>query len=135
MATRSALELSDVILITDLASNSTRGIHPALGSSIGFLDPDKKSQAIVKYSNGQVNRQISKLVRILKANETIPAIGNCFCPLAEVDEQVQEEQENHIKQARWDRLMDWDQFRLNYKVFEILPETAVFLTSLKRTTL
>ena len=52
MATRSALELNDVVLITDLASNSTRGIHLALGRIIGFLDPDKKSQAIVKYSNG-----------------------------------------------------------------------------------
>ena len=94
MKTCSALELNDVVLITDLASNSTRGIHPALGSSIGFLDPDKKSQAIVKYSNGQVNRPISKLVRIMKAYETIPAKGKCFCPLAEVDEQVQEEQED-----------------------------------------
>jgi hypothetical protein len=52
MATRSALELNDVVLITDLASNNTRGIHPALGRIIGFLDSDKKSQAIVKYSNG-----------------------------------------------------------------------------------
>ena len=52
MATCSALEANDVVLITDLANNSTRGIHPALGHIIGFLDPEKKSQAIVKYSNG-----------------------------------------------------------------------------------
>ena len=38
----------------------------------------------------------------------------------------------HIRQARWDRLTDWDQFRLNHEMFEILPETAVFLTSIKR---
>ena len=73
MATRSALEQNDLVLITDLASNNTRGIHPALGRIIGFLDADKKSQAIVKYSNGQVDVPISRLVRILKANEIIPA--------------------------------------------------------------
>ena len=94
MATRSALELHDVVLITELASNRTRGINPALGGIIGFLDPDKKSQAIVKNSNVQVNRPISKLVNIVKANETIAAKGKFFCPLAEVDEQVQEEQED-----------------------------------------
>ena len=92
MATRSELELNDVVLVTDLASTSTRGIHPALGRIIGFLDPERKSQAIVKYSQGQVNRPISKLVRIVKANETIPAKRKCFCPLAKADEQVQEEQ-------------------------------------------
>jgi hypothetical protein len=70
MATWSALELNDVVLIRDLASNSTRGIHPALGCITGFRDPDKKSQAIVKYSKGG---PISRLVCIVKANETIPA--------------------------------------------------------------
>ncbi len=50
METRSELELNDVVLVTDLASSSTRGIHPALGRIIGFLDPERKSQAIVKYS-------------------------------------------------------------------------------------
>ena len=94
MATRSALELNDVVLITDLASNSTRGIHPALGGIIGFLDPDKKSQAIVKYSNGRVDIPISRLVGIVKAKEIIPAKGKCFCPLAEVDVQVQEGHED-----------------------------------------
>ena len=89
-----ALELNDVVLITDLASNNTRGIHPALGRIIGFLDPDKKSQAIVKYSNGQIDRLISTLVGIVKANEIIPAKGKCFYPLAEVDEQVQESHED-----------------------------------------
>ena len=87
MATWSALELNDVVLIRDLASNSTRGIHPALGCITGFRDPDKKSQAIVKYSKGG---PISRLVCIVKANETIPAKIKCFCPLDEVDEQVKE---------------------------------------------
>ena len=94
MATCSALELNDVVLITDLASNSTRGIHPGLGRIIGFLDPDKKSQAIVIYSNSQVDRPISRLVRIVKANEITPAKGKSSCPLAEVDEQVQESHED-----------------------------------------
>ena len=92
MATPSELELNDVVLVTDLASTSTRGIHPALGRIIGFLDPERRSQAIVKYSQGQVNRPISKLVCIVKANETIPAKGKCFYPLAKADEQLQEEQ-------------------------------------------
>ena len=55
MATRSALEKDDIVLITDLSSNSTRSIHPALGRITGFLDPDSKSQAIVQYSNGKVD--------------------------------------------------------------------------------
>ena len=97
MATRSALELNDVVLITDLASNSIRGIHPALGRIIGFLDPDKKSQAFVKYSNRQVDRPISRLVHIVKGNEIIPAKGQCFCQLAEVDGQVQESHEDQDK--------------------------------------
>ena len=93
MATRSALEVDNVVLITDLSNNTTRGIHPALGRITGFLDPDKRSQAIVKYSNGQVDRPISKLVVVVRADEQIPAKGKCFCPLAEADEQVQESHE------------------------------------------
>ena len=95
MATRSALEINDVVLITDLSNNTTRSIHPALGRITGFLDPDSKSQAIVKYSNGRVDRPISKLVVVVRADEQIPAKGKCFCPLAETDEQVQE---NHEEQ-------------------------------------
>ena len=57
----------------DLANTSTRGIHPALGRIIGFLDPETKSQAIVQYSTqtnpkSTVNRPISKLVHIVKAD-------------------------------------------------------------------
>ena len=85
MATHFDLEVNDVVLITDLSNNSTRGIHPALGRITGFLDPEKKSQAIVNYSNGLVDRPISRLVRIVKALEQIPAKGKCFCPLAEAD--------------------------------------------------
>ena len=97
METCSELELNDVVLVTDLANTSRRGIHPALGRIIRFLDPETKSQAIVKYSTqtnkqSTVNRPISKLVRIVKANETIPVKGKCFCPLAKADEQLQEEQ-------------------------------------------
>lgn len=97
METRSELELNDVVLVTDLASSSTRGIHPALGRIIGFLDPERKSQAIVKYSQGKLNRPISKLVRIVKANETIPVKGKCFCPLAKADEQLKKNKQTR----RW----------------------------------
>jgi hypothetical protein len=95
MATRSDLEINDVVLITDLSNNTTRSIHPALGRITGFLDPDTRSQAIVKYSTGQVDRPISKLVRIVKSNEQIPAKGKCFCPLAEAEEQVQQHLADH----------------------------------------
>ena len=83
METRSELKLNDVVLVTDLANTSTRGIHPALGRITGFLDPETKSQAIVQYitqtnSKSTVNQPISKLVRIVKADETIPAKGKCF---------------------------------------------------------
>ena len=93
MATRSDLEKDDIVLITDLSSNSTRSIHPGLGRITGFLDPDSKSQAIVKYSNGKVDRPISKLVVVVRADEQIPDKGKCFCPIAETDEQVQEDDE------------------------------------------
>ena len=56
MATRSALQEDDVVLITDLASNSSRSIHPALGCILGFLDPDRKFQAFVKYGNGKAGQ-------------------------------------------------------------------------------
>ena len=83
METRSDLKLNYVVLVTDLANTSIRGIHPALGRITGFLDPETKSQAIVQYSTqitpkSTVNRPISKLVRIVKADETIPAKGKCF---------------------------------------------------------
>jgi hypothetical protein len=35
------------------------------------------------------------LVRIVKANEQIPAKGKCFCPLAEAEEQVQQHLAEH----------------------------------------
>ena len=48
MATRSELELNDIVLIVDLASNSGRSSqHAALGRIISFLD-DAHSQAVVK---------------------------------------------------------------------------------------
>ena len=83
------------IKITDLSNNTTRSIHPALGRITRFLDPDIKSQAIVKYSKGRVDRPISKLVVVVRADEQIPTKEKCFCPLAETDEQVQE---NHEEQ-------------------------------------
>jgi hypothetical protein len=58
MATRSNLEIGDVVLITDLSSNSTKSVHPALGRITEFLDPDSTSPAIVKYSNGKVDRPL-----------------------------------------------------------------------------
>ena len=93
MATRSDLQKDDIVLITDLSNNSTRGIHPALGRITGFLDPDSQSQAIVKYSNGKVDRPISKLVVVVRADEQIPAKGKCFCPTVQTDDMLQEDEE------------------------------------------
>jgi hypothetical protein len=100
MATRSNLEIGDVVLITDLSSNSTRSVHPALGRITGFLDPDSKSQAIVKYSNGKVERPVSKLVVVVRASELpVNEKGKLFCPIAETDEQVQEDVEEQEKES------------------------------------
>ena len=93
LSTCSALQEDDIVLITDLASNSSRGIHPALGRIVGFLDPDRKSQAIVKFSNGKIARPVSRIVRVVKANEQIGHRGKCICPYAEADEQVQDDHE------------------------------------------
>ena len=126
METRSELKLNDVVLVTDLANTSTRRIHPALGRITGFLDPETKSQAIVQYSTqtnpkSTVNRPISKLVRIVKADETIPAKGKCFCPLALPDELLQEPPEpDHIAAAD---LQDEDQRHL--RVPAPLPEAPL----------
>ena len=75
MATRSELELNDIVLIVDLASNSGRSSpYAALGRIISFLD-DAHSQAVVKYHAGQVDRPVSKSVRIVKAGEQISETG------------------------------------------------------------
>ena len=50
MAEQSTLELDDVVLLTDLADNSGRSNpHATLGRIIGFMDPDTRTQVIVKY--------------------------------------------------------------------------------------
>ena len=76
MATRSELQLNDVVLITDLASNSGRSSpHPAIGRLVDFIDPEHKSQAVVKYHSGKVDRPVSRLVRVVKADEQISKKG------------------------------------------------------------
>ena len=70
MATRSELQLDDIVLTTDLASSSRRNSHAALGQIISFLD-NSNSQAVVLYHGGQVDRPIGKLVRIVKSGEQI----------------------------------------------------------------
>ena len=72
MATQSALQVNDIVLITDLASNSGRNSpHPALGRIIDFIDPEHRSQAVVEYHSGKVDRPVSHLVRVVKADEEI----------------------------------------------------------------
>ena len=81
MATRSELELNDIVLIVDLASNSGRSSpYAALGRIISFLD-DAHSQAVVKYHSGQVDRPVGKMVRIVKVEEQLSETGQEICPL------------------------------------------------------
>ena len=90
MATRSELQLNDIVLITDLSSNSGHSSpHAALGRIISFLD-DANSQAVVKYHGGQVDRPVGKLVRIVKAGEQISEKGQGICPLSQENEEIQE---------------------------------------------
>ena len=90
MATESALEIDDIVLITDLSSNSGRSNPlPALGRIEKFLDPETKSQAVVKYHSGRVDRPISRLVRVVKADEEISKKGKTICPYALADEDIQ----------------------------------------------
>ena len=90
MATESALEIDDIVLITDLSSNSGRSNPlPALGRIEKFLDPESRSQAVVKYHSGKVDRPISRLVRVVKADEEISKKGKTICPYALADEEIQ----------------------------------------------
>ena len=101
MAETSELEIDDVVLITDLADNSGRSNpHAALGRVIGFLDPDTRSQAIVKYHQGTVNRPTGKLVRLVKKSEQIPTKGLLFDNMVITDREIQkdledQDQDNH----------------------------------------
>ena len=89
MAQESPLEIDDVVLVTDLASNAGRSNpHPALGRITGFMDKDH-GQAIIKYSNGTVNRPIANIVRIVKRSEQISTKGLCFDPQVEADDEIQ----------------------------------------------
>ena len=94
MATESALQIGDICLITDLSSNSGRSNPlPALGRIEKFLDPESRSQAVLKYHSGKVDRPISKLVRVVKADEEISKKGKTICPYVLADEDIQ---------ANWD---------------------------------
>ena len=90
MATKSALQINDIVLITDLSSNSGRSNPlPALGKIEKFLDPVSRSQAVVRYHSGKVDRPISRLVRVVKADEEISKKGKTICPYALADEEIQ----------------------------------------------
>ena len=107
MATRSDLQVNDIVMITDLASNSGRtSPHAALGRIQGFLDPESRSQAIVRYHSGTVDRPVSRLVRVVKADEKISEKGKCICPLAMADEVIQqawdETEDTHLPEPEGD---------------------------------
>ena len=90
MATESALQIGDICLITDLSSNSGRSNPlPALGRIEKFLDPESRSQAVLRYHSGKVDRPISRLVRVVKADEEISKKGKTICPYVLADEDIQ----------------------------------------------
>ena len=101
MAETSELEIDDVVLITDLADNSGRSNpHAALGRVISFLDPDTRSQAILRYHQGTVNRPTGRLVRLVKKSEQIPTKGLLFYNMVITDREIQkdledQDQDNH----------------------------------------
>ena len=90
MATRSDLQLNNVVFITDLASSSNRSSpHPAIGKVVDFIDLKHRSQAVVLYHGGEVNRSVGKLVRIVKSGEIICEKRQSICPLSQADEDIQ----------------------------------------------
>ncbi|MCP3659323.1 MAG: hypothetical protein GY830_02985, partial [Bacteroidetes bacterium] len=76
-----------VVLISDLASRSGRDHpHPRLARITGWLD-DQKSQAILTYQGGTVNRPVGKLI-FLVDDQQIPQRGLMFDPLIRDDQAV-----------------------------------------------
>ena len=67
---------------------------------IYFIDPEHRSQAVLKYHSGKVDRPVSRLVRVVKADEEISKKGKCICPYAIADKEIQagwnEEEEEKI---------------------------------------
>ena len=85
MAETSELEIDDVVLITDLADNSGRSNpHAALGR----VDPDTRSQALLRYHQGTVNRPTGRLVRPIKKSEQIPTKGLLFDNMVITDREI-----------------------------------------------
>ena len=101
MAETSELQLEDMVLITDLADNSGRSNpHAVLGRVIGFLDPDTRSQAIVKYHQGTVNRPTGKLVRLIKKSEQVPPKGLLFDNMVITDREIQKDLQDQDQDDR-----------------------------------
>ena len=76
MATQSALEVGDVVLVSDLASNSGRSNpHPALGKITSFLDEEHGQAVVTMGKRGIVNKPVGKLVRLVKKNKLIKNQG------------------------------------------------------------
>ena len=106
MAKTSQLEIQDVVLISDVADNSGRSNpHAALERVIGFLHPDTRSEAIVKYHQGTVNRPTGKLVRLIKKSEQVPTQGFLFDNMVITDREIQkdlqyQDPDNHITNMR-----------------------------------
>jgi hypothetical protein len=64
--------------VTDLASRSGRDHpYPRLARIVGWLDK-QKSQAVLRYQGGTVNRPVGRLSLLVKAGKTIPTAGLLF---------------------------------------------------------
>ena len=89
MATESALQIGDICLITDSSNSGRSNPLPVLGRIEKFLDPESRSQAVLKFHSGKLNRPISRLVRVVKADEEISKKGKTICPYVLADEDIQ----------------------------------------------
>jgi hypothetical protein len=81
-------EEDDICLITDLPSRSGRDHpHSRLARITGWMD-QQRSQAILKYDGGTVNRPVGKLILLVKKGEVIPPKGLLFDHLVANDREV-----------------------------------------------
>ena len=81
----------DIVLVTDLASKSGRDHpYPRLAKIVGWLD-EQKSQAVLRYQGGTVNRPVGKLSLLVPSSQKIPEKGLMFDALVQADQDVLED--------------------------------------------
>ena len=88
--------IGDIVLILDLSSSQGQNPFPQLGIIHTFLAPGQ-AELHYGFKDGRfktVNRPLSKLSKLVSANEQIPEEGLLFDPLIQDDFLQDEEAEN-----------------------------------------